>query len=144
VEKRHSWRGREWRGAGQCDSVSAMMRFEQLRAWQSAHRLALAVYQVTESWPRREVYGLTSQTRRAAVSVPANIAKGTAKLGKKEVARFLETALASFTELTSLLRLSLDLGMMTSDEWQALEQIREETGKLLWGLYRYARRHAPK
>ena len=138
VEKRHSWWGREWRGAGQCDSVSAMMRCEQLRAWQSAHRL------VTESWPRREVYGLTSQTRRAAVSVPANIAKGTAKLGKKEVARFLETALASFTELTSLLRLSVDLGIMTSDEWQALEQIREETGKLLWGLYRYARRHAPK
>jgi four helix bundle protein len=120
--------------------VSAMMPFENLRAWQSAPRLALAVYRATETWPRREIYGLTSQARRAAVSVAANIAEGTAKRGKKEVGRFLEMALASFSELTYLLRLSLDRGIIASDDWQAVEQIREETGKLLWGLYRYVRR----
>ena len=102
------------------------MPFERLRAWRSAHRLALSVYRATESWPRREMYGLTSQARRAAVSVVANIAEGTAKRGKKEVGRFLEMALGSFSELTCLLRLSLDLGIMTTDEWQALEDVREE------------------
>jgi four helix bundle protein len=119
-----------------------MMPFENLRAWQSAHRLALTVYRATEVWPKREIYGLTSQARRAAVSVAANIAEGTAKRGKKEVGRFLEMALASFSELTYLLRLSLDLGIRPRDDWQAVEQIREETGKLLWGLYRYVRRGA--
>jgi four helix bundle protein len=122
--------------------MTAMMPFEKLRAWQSAHRLALAAYRATEIWPRREIYGLTSQARRAAVSVAANIAEGMAKRGKKEVGRFLEMALASFSELTYLLRLSLDLGIMASDDWQAVEQIREETGKLLRGLYRYVRRGA--
>ena len=119
-----------------------MMPFESLRAWQSAHRLALSVYRASETWPRREIYGLTSQARRAAVSVAANIAEGTAKRGKGEVGRFLEIALASFSELTCLLRLSLDLGIMSTDEWQAVEKMREETGKLLWGLYRYVRRGA--
>ena len=117
-----------------------MMPFESLRAWQSAHRLALAVYRASETWPRREIYGLTSQARRAAVSVAANIAEGTAKRGKKEVGRFLEIALGSFSELTCLLRLSLDLGIMASEQWQTVEKVREETGKLLWGLYRYVRR----
>lgn len=117
-----------------------MMPFESLRAWQSAHRLALAVYRTSETWPRREMYGLTSQARRAAVSVAANIAEGTAKRGKKEVGRFLEIALGSFSELTCLLRLSRDLGIMASEQWQTVEQVREETGKLLWGLYRYVRR----
>jgi four helix bundle protein len=131
--------GGEW---GQADIVVAMMPFESLRAWQSAHRLALAVYRASETWPRHEIYGLTSQTRRAAVSVAANIAEGTAKRGKKEVGRFLEIALGSFSELTCLLRLSLDLGIMASDQWQTVEQVREETGKLLWGLYRYVRRGA--
>jgi four helix bundle protein len=108
----------DWGRTGQGDSIVAMMPFESLRAWQSAHRLALAVYRASETWPRCEIYGLTSQARRAAVSVAANIAEGTAKRGKKEVGRFLEIALGSFSELTRLLRLSLDLGIMASDQWQ--------------------------
>lgn len=115
------------------------MPFERLSAWQASHRLALEVYRATEGWPREEIYGLTSQARRAAVSVTANIAEGAAKRGRKEFGRFLDVALGSLSELTCLLRLSLDLGFMNMDEWQAVETVRCETGRLLWGLYRRMR-----
>ena len=116
-----------------------MMPFERLTAWQASHRLALEVYRATQSWPRGEIYGLTSQARRAAVSVAANIAEGAAKRGRKEFGRFLDVALGSLSELTCLLRLSLDLGFMSMDEWQTVETVRCETGRLLWGLYRRMR-----
>lgn len=116
-----------------------MMPFERLSAWQASHRLALEVYRATQGWPREEIYGLTSQARRAAVSVAANIAEGAAKRGKKEFGRFLDVGLGSLSELTCLLRLSLDLGFMTMDDWQAVETVRCETGRLLWGLYRRIR-----
>ena len=85
-----------------------MMPFERLSAWQASHRLAMEVYRVTRSWPREEIYGLTSQARRAAVSIPSNIAEGAAKRGTREFGRFLDVALGSLSELTCLLRLSLD------------------------------------
>jgi four helix bundle protein len=116
-----------------------MMPFERLSAWQASQRLAIEVYRATQSWPREEIYGLTSQARRAAVSIAANIAEGAAKRGRKEFGRFLDVALGSLSELTCLLRLSLDLGFMSLDEWQAVETHRCETGRLLWGLYRRMR-----
>ena len=119
--------------------ASGMMPFERLSAWQASHRLALEVYRATQSWPRQEIYGLTSQARRAAVSVSANIAEGSAKRGRREFGRFLDVALGSLSELTCLLRLSLDLGFMSMDEWHAVETVRCETGRLLWGLYRRMR-----
>ena len=81
----------------------------------------------------------TSQARRAAVSIAANIAEGAAKRGRKEFGRFLDVALGSLSELTCLLRLSLDLGFMSLDEWRTVETLRCETGRLLWGLYRRMR-----
>jgi four helix bundle protein len=119
------------------------MPFERLSAWQASHRLALEVYRATRAWPREEIYGLTSQARRAAVSVAANIAEGAAKRGRKEFGRFLDVALGSLSELTCLLRLSLDLGFMSLDDWQTVETIRCETGRLLWGLYRRMRPGVP-
>ena len=116
-----------------------MMPFERLSAWQASQRLAIEVYRVTQGWPREEIYGLTSQARRAAVSIPTNIAEGAAKRGRKEFGRFLDVALGSLSELTCLLRLSLDLGFMSLDEWQTVETLRCETGRLLWGLYRRMR-----
>jgi four helix bundle protein len=116
-----------------------MMPFERLAAWQASHRLALEVYRATRSWPREEIYGLTSQARRAAVSIAANIAEGAAKRGRKEFGRFLDVALGSLSELTCLLRLSRDLGFMSLDEWQTVETLRCETGRLVWGLYRRMR-----
>jgi four helix bundle protein len=115
------------------------MPFERLSAWQASQRLAIEVYRVTQRWPREEIYGLTSQARRAAISIAANIAEGAAKRGRKEFGRFLDVALGSLSELTCLLRLSLDLGFMSLDEWQTVENLRCETGRLLWGLYRRMR-----
>jgi four helix bundle protein len=116
-----------------------MMPFERLEAWQSSHLLALEVYRATDSWPQRELYGLTTQARRAAVSIGSNIAEGSAKRGRREFGRYLDMALGSFSELTYLLLLSRDLGLMSKDDCQVIEPVRCEAGKLLWGLYRRVR-----
>jgi four helix bundle protein len=122
-----------------------MMPFERFKAWRLAHRLALDVYEASSGWPARERYGLVSQARRAALSIPSNIAEGTAKRGEKEFGRHLDIALGSLSELTYLLRFCLDLEYMTIEQWTALEATRAETGKLLWGLYRRLRpKRAPR
>jgi four helix bundle protein len=112
-----------------------MPPFERFRAWQLAHRLTLAVYDVSGSWPSAERYGLVAQVRRAAVSVAANIAEGMAKRGSREFGRHVDIALGSLAELTYLLRLSLDLKYMKADQYSTLESTRAEAGKVLWGLY---------
>jgi four helix bundle protein len=116
-----------------------MMAFERLQAWREAHQLALSVYRLTAEWPAAERYGLISQARRAAVSVPSNIVEGAAKRGVKELGRHLDIAIGSFAELTYLLRLAHDMGYSSPQEWGALDPIRARTGRLLWGLYRKVR-----
>ena len=116
-----------------------MMAFERLHAWKEAHELALSVYRLTAGWPAAERYGLISQTRRAAVSIPANIVEGAAKRGCRELGRHLDVALGSFAELTYLLRLARDIGYSTPRDWQPVDLIRARTGKLLWGLYKKIR-----
>jgi four helix bundle protein len=76
-----------------------MMPYERLAAWQKSHRLVLLVYRATSKWPKTELYGLVSQARRAAFSIPLNIAEGSAKRGSREFRRFLDIALGSFSEL---------------------------------------------
>jgi four helix bundle protein len=112
-----------------------MMMYERLRAWRSAHQLAVAVYQTSRSFPKSELYGLTSQLRRAAFSIPANIAEGSAKRGPAEFRRFLDIAVGSFAEVSYALRFSRDVGLLTPEAFHDLEQLRVETGKLTWGLY---------
>ena len=118
-----------------------VMPFERFKAWQLAHGLTLAVHEVSEDWPARERYGLVAQTRRAAVSIAANIAEGTAKRGASEFGRYLDIALGSLFELTYLLRLCLDLKYLSADQWSTLEIMRSETSKVLWGLYHKVRRN---
>ncbi|MGZ8399314.1 MAG: four helix bundle protein [Gemmatimonadales bacterium] len=72
------------------------MPYEKYHAWRVSHSLALEVYQATEQWPRSELYGLTAQTRRAALSVPTNIAEGAAKLGPESSADTWTSLLARF------------------------------------------------
>src|SRR6476620_5216398 len=86
-----------------------MMPFERFGAWQRAHYLALDVYKVSARWPVQERYGLISQARRAAYSIPSNIAEGSARRGSNEFARFLYIAVGSISELTYLLYLARDL-----------------------------------
>jgi len=115
------------------------MIFERLLVWQEAHQLVVSVYKLTATWPTAERYGLVSQARRAAVSIPSNIAEGAAKRGQKEFGRYLDVALGSLAELTYLLRLARDLGYMAPREHDALDPLRAHTAKLLWGLYRKMR-----
>jgi four helix bundle protein len=102
--------------------------FEDLIVWQKAHQFVLAVYRFTESFPKAELYGLTSQLRRAAVSVPANIAEGFKKKGRADKARFMNIAQGSVEESRYYLLLSRDLGYGDSS---GLNSQLEEVSKLL-------------
>jgi four helix bundle protein len=119
-----------------------MAAFERFRAWQEAHRVVLSVYRATESWPSREQYGLISQARRAAFSVAANIAEGAARRGPREFRRFLDISLGSTSELRYVLQLARDLGLLSEDEWEALERQRDLSGKVLWRLHQSLRTFA--
>lgn len=88
----------------------AAKSFQELTVWRLAHRLVLDVYAVTRRFPRDELYGLTSQIRRAAVSVPANIAEGFRRRGLTDKARFLNIAESSLEEVRYYFILATDLG----------------------------------
>jgi len=107
-----------------------MARHERLLAWQRSHELTIAVYGATATWPSSERYGLTSQARRAAASVGANIAEGAARYGPRELKRFLNIALGSLGELENHLRLALDLGLMVREDFDHLAGLANEAGKL--------------
>jgi four helix bundle protein len=120
-----------------------MIAHERFKAWRWAHRLALQVYDATDRWPRNEMYGLTSQARRAAISIPTNIAEGAARHGRREFARYLNISLGSLAELSYLLLFSRERGLCNEAEWRALESLRDQTGKLVYGLYRHVRQVRP-
>jgi four helix bundle protein len=103
-------------------------RFEDLIVWQKAHTLVLGVYRESANFPRTEVYGLTSQMRRAAVSVPANIAEGFKKRGRSDKARFMNIAQGSLEETRYYLILGRDLGYLDDD---VLRTQLEEVSRLL-------------
>jgi four helix bundle protein len=112
-----------------------MMPYERFEAWKIAHQLALEIYRITAQWPAAERYQLTAQTRRAALSVPTNIAEGAAKRGPREFRRYLDIARGSLSELSYLLPFSRDLGVLDEQTFQDLSQLRNQAGKLTWGLY---------
>jgi len=102
--------------------------FQDLIVWQKAHQLVLSVYRITESFPRKELYGLTSQFRRTAVSIPANIAEGFRKTGKPDKYRFMNIAQGSLEECRYYLILAKELGYANTD---GLVSQLEEVSKLL-------------
>lgn len=87
-------------------------RFERLEVWQSARRLAKAMYLLSDPFPQREQFGLTAQLRRAAISIGANVAEGSGKNSDRDFARFLEQAYGSAMECASLILLAVDLGYL--------------------------------
>ncbi|MBI5411313.1 MAG: four helix bundle protein [Nitrospirae bacterium] len=93
-----------------------MRDFRELKVWEKAHRLTLAVYAATSAFPRSEVYGLTSQIRRSCASIPANIAEGCGRNGDAELGRFLQIAMGSASELEYHLLLARDLNFLKSTE----------------------------
>ncbi len=112
--------------------------FQQLEAWQQAHALTLQVYRQTQRFPPEERYGLISQMRRAAVSVPANVAEGFKRQGIRDKVRFYNLAEGSLEELKYYFVLSQDLGYLTNGT-EILAQA-ERTGRLLNGLIRSTER----
>jgi four helix bundle protein len=106
--------------------------FQDLKVWQEAHRLVLLVYRLTTGFPDTEKFGLVTQMRRAAVSVPANIAEGFKRRGIQDKIRFYNTAEGSLEELKYFFILSHDLGYI-SDVAQPMAQA-ESIGRLLNGL----------
>jgi four helix bundle protein len=120
-----------------------MLAHERLRAWAVSHELTVAVYRVTEGWPKRELYGLTSQVRRAAAAVPTNLAEGAAKRGTREYRRFVDIALGSIAEVAYLLHLARDLGLLAPSDHAHLDDLRKRTGGLVWRLARALDQHRP-
>lgn len=107
-------------------------KHHDLKVWQTAMTLAKDVYRFTESFPKTEVFGLTSQIRRAAVSVPSNIAEGAGRNGNREFLKFLYIARGSLSELETQLILAKDIGYLT-DNLHLLQTIETLFG-LLGGL----------
>jgi four helix bundle protein len=108
--------------------------FKDLIVWQKAYEFALVIYRQTKSFPKEELYGLTSQLRRAVVSVPANIAEGYERQYRKEYVQFLNIAKGSLGEVETYLLLAKDLGYIESNKFEELEEMRTEIAKLLRGL----------
>ena len=102
--------------------------FQELIVWQKAHQLSLSIYKFTDNFPKSEIYGLTLQLRRAAVSIPANIAEGFKKKTKPDKARFMNIAQGSLEECRYYLILAKDLGY---GDTEALVSQIEEVSKIL-------------
>jgi four helix bundle protein len=115
---------------------SLMAIYERIKAWKRCHELCVAVYNVTNTWPTAERYGLTSQARRAAHSAAANIAEGCAKRGAREFRRYLDISLGSLSELSYTLMLARDLEILGQNEWLQLNELQGKAGGVTWLLYR--------
>jgi four helix bundle protein len=107
---------------------------EQLEVWKFAMQLVKAVYQMTSDFPAEERYGLAQQMRRAAVSIPSNIAEGAGRNGAKEYLHFIGVARGSLAELETQLQLAVMFGFTTADH--AAFNLADRTGKLLTGLHK--------
>jgi len=110
--------------------------FRQLQVWQKAHCLTIAVYQASRGFPNDERYGLTSQIRRSAGSICANLAEGCGRSGKRDFGRFVQMALGSASELEYHLLLASNLGLLERDAYDGLDQSVTEVKRMLTGLLR--------
>ncbi len=108
--------------------------FRNIKAWQFADRLTLAIYQITQKFPSHELYGVVSQLRRASVSVPSNIAEGATRNSTKEFIQFLFIAKGSLAEVEYFLHLSKNLGYISDADYVILDGVRTECAKILHGL----------
>lgn len=113
-----------------------MKDFRKLTVWQKSHRLSLEVYRATAMFPKDELYALTSQMRRAASSIGANIAEGCCRDGDAEFGRFLYIAMGSASELENHALLARDLGFLKPETAQRLEQEISEVKRMLAALVR--------
>jgi four helix bundle protein len=110
--------------------------FKNLDAWQQGMNLVEHCYRLTANFPREELYGLTSQLRRAAVSIPSNVAEGCCRRNTKVYAHHTAISLGSHAELETCIELAVRLGFLPAKERAAFEQRLDSVGRLLSGLHR--------
>ena len=108
--------------------------FDKLLVWQRAHSLVLKIYEVTNSFPKEEIWGVTSQIRRSAVSVPSNIVEGKARGSRKDFKRFLLIARGSLEEVKYQSLLAKELKYMNDEQYEEITVMIEDVGRLLGGM----------
>ena len=114
-----------------------MRPHEKLDVWKKAIDFVVALYKATESFPKEEKFGLTSQLRKAAVSIPANIAEGAARKSSKEFAYFLSNSQGSASEVETELLIATRLNYLTESSYQSLRVPLDEIGRMLTGLSKH-------
>ncbi|HET8799324.1 MAG TPA: four helix bundle protein [Thermoanaerobaculia bacterium] len=119
-----------------------MQSFRDLKVWQAGMTLTVSIYELTANFPKSEVYGLMQQMRRAAVSIPSNIAEGYGRRTAKQRYNFLENALGSVFELETQLDLSFRLSYITPDQFDSLSSAIRNLGRGLSALMRYVENEA--
>jgi len=107
-----------------------MKDFRQLEVWEKSHLLALAIYKITEEFPKEELYGLTSQIHRASMSIPTNIAEGCGRNTDADFARFLQMSMGSASETEYQLILARDLEFLAKDSYEKLHTDVEEVKRM--------------
>jgi four helix bundle protein len=108
-----------------------MQDFKNLKVWQKSHELTLEIYKVTAKFPKEELFGLTSQIRRASSSISANIAEGCGRKSDADFARFLQNAIGSASETQNHLILAKDLGFIDLEKYEILETQANEVKRML-------------
>jgi len=111
-----------------------MRSFTDLRVWQEAMNMVEMIYQLTKKYPKEEMFGLISQTRRAAVSIPANIAEGNGRLSRKEYIHFLFIANGSLRELETLLIIALRITYIQTEELKPIQEQLAIVGRMITAL----------
>ncbi|RNL55142.1 four helix bundle protein [Pedobacter jejuensis] len=111
-----------------------MQNFKELKVWEKAHQITLSIYRVSANFPKEEVYSLTNQLRRAASSIPANIAEGCGKNTQADLANFLNISLGSANETEYFLILSKDLDYLTQEQFSILSNSINEVKAMLISL----------
>lgn len=109
--------------------------YKKLVVWQKADQLAYDVYIKTKNFPKEELYGITSQLRRAALSIPTNLLEGAGRQGKRELKQFVNIALGSVNETEYLLDFCLKLSYLSQEAHKSLQTLRQEVSNLLWKLH---------
>jgi four helix bundle protein len=111
--------------------------YKKIKAWQLADELAIKIYKLTQKFPRDEIFGLTSQMRRAAVSVPANIVEGSARQYQKEYLQFLYISMGSLAELGYYIRFSYEMGYLNKEDYDVMDLHYNRTIKTLRALMNF-------
>jgi len=111
-----------------------LRNFKDLKVWEKAHQLTLAVYQSSQQFPHAEIYGLSTQLRRASVSIEANIAEGCGRRSDRELVRFLRISMGSATETECHLLIARDLGYLPRADFSRLEALLTEVKSMLHSL----------